>query len=58
MIKFLFGLPFSYRQKKLAARRSPIDKEQFVSQISADGSDERRAELVWDALLAGGASAV
>ncbi len=37
MIRFLLGLPFSYRQKRLAARRAPIDKEQSVSRISAEG---------------------
>lgn len=52
MIKFLCGLPFSYRQKKLAASRSPIDKAQFVSRILAEGGDEQAAEMVWDALLA------
>jgi len=52
MIRFLFGLPFSYRQKKLAASRPPIDKEQFVSRILAEGGDERAAAMVWDALVA------
>jgi hypothetical protein len=53
MLRFLFALPFSYRQKKLTASRSPIDKEQFVSRISAAGGDERAAAIVWDTLLAG-----
>ena len=50
MIQFLLGLPFSHRQRKLAASRPSIEKEQFVSMISLDSADRSTAEKVWDAL--------
>jgi hypothetical protein len=52
MFRFMLGLPFSYRQKKLARDRPQIDKATFVARISAQGGDERAAGLVWNALLA------
>jgi len=53
MISFLLGLPFSYRQKKLAGERGRIDKPEFVSRIVAGGGDERAGEILWDALVSG-----
>jgi hypothetical protein len=52
MIKYLFGLPFSRRQKKLAADRMPMTKAAFVADIVASGGDSQAASLVWDRLAA------
>jgi hypothetical protein len=52
MIKFLFGLPFSYRQRKLAASRPPIGKEEFVSMVSTEDADRQAVERIWEALVA------
>lgn len=52
MIKFLLGLPFSYRQNRLARGRPRIDKAEFISRVIAQGGDDRAAEAVWDVLVA------
>lgn len=39
MIRFLLGLPFSYRQKKVAASRASIDRKVFVSRVSEEGGE-------------------
>lgn len=52
MIRFIFGLPFSLRQKRLAATRPHIDKEQFISLMTKEGADQQVAGKIWDALVA------
>lgn len=52
MFRFILGLPFSYRQKRLAAMRPMIDKEQFISMITTDSADRHAAGKIWDALVA------
>jgi hypothetical protein len=52
MFRFLTGLPFSYRQRRLAGARPPISKEQFVSMISTESADRHAAEKIWESLIA------
>jgi hypothetical protein len=51
MIRVLWGLPFSYRQRKLARGRDRIDKLEFIRRILAGGGDEQAGALLWDVLV-------
>ena len=51
MIRFLLGLPFSFRQTRLANSRPRIDKAEFVLRVVSQGGDRRGAEILWDALV-------
>ena len=50
MIRFPLGLPFSYRQRTLAASRPPMSKDKFISSIVAEGGDGLAADKIWNAL--------
>lgn len=52
MFRFILGLPFSLRQKRLAAARPKIDKEQFISLITKEGADKKTAGTIWEVLIA------
>ena len=50
MSGLLLGLPFSWRQRRLALTRSPTSQSEFVRQIVDEGGDASAAAAVWDHL--------
>lgn len=51
-LKSLFEMPFSARQRRLAASRPPLSKDDFIAKIASDDRGRGAAALLWDKLNA------
>jgi hypothetical protein len=51
MFTYLFGLPFSQRQRRLARNRPAMTKTRFVENIVSTGGDAAAAAFVWDRII-------
>jgi hypothetical protein len=50
IIKDILGLPFSWRQRRLAKHRRALKQSEFVQQITSQGGDGPTAESLWERL--------
>jgi hypothetical protein len=50
LIPFLFYLPQSARQRRLARSRPSLDKNAFIADIVSSGGDAASAAFLWDHL--------
>ncbi len=49
-LRSILEMPFSTRQRKLAASRSPMDKEDFIQLVASSDVGRRAGSLLWDKL--------
>jgi hypothetical protein len=47
IVERLFGVPFSWRQRRLARFRSPLTESDFVKSITEFGGDRMAAVVLW-----------
>lgn len=50
-LKFVFGLPFSLRQRRLAMARPSISKQDFVDRSASSELGKAAASILWDKLI-------
>lgn len=50
IIEKVFGVPFSWRQRRLARNRTALNREQFVERITREGGDRAAAGALWTRL--------
>ena len=50
-LKFVFGMPFSLRQRRLESRRPPMSKQEFVERVASSEIGKSAASKVWEKLL-------
>lgn len=50
MLRYVVRLPWSERQRRLAARRRPMTRDEFVTQTGNTDLGRRAAALLWEKL--------
>ena len=49
-LKFVFGMPFSLRQRRLAKGRPSMSKQEFVDRTASSEIGKAAASMVWEKL--------